>query len=858
MWSAQQAPPPSRGQTKMAYHGTSESASAFGHPTSDPSSRTYHAAPHHQYSASGPEADHYAEFLEPAIDGPPSPGGIRAFNNRVRQASVSDRHVNQYTNSSAASSLLSHAPSDRRPSWEQALESFTLSRKSSIKSTTSSMPSRERPESVQAIGKAIFNRKAKLRRESLATSGSSTYSSEMTLDVSNERGRAGSVVSKEHITSAAMNLFNRRKTVQAGEDAQKRPLISNPFNFQHVSQIQKDQIPHLDRANSTTLRKELSQARSPPSSVRGASRGPASEDLRVPNFSSKTSRAHLDDESIPPHVVPHSRESSLSRPSSSHHSPSRPWVKQVKSQDHMRGPPPPRPPRSPPNLAVESFDFPAPGGFVSARRPSQNTSIPRRDSEALGNTWRHHQQGLDTFRFPASVNAEGDARTPSIGASDCATPGLPDNRRYSRVFVQAESPNWPLTAPMNGSNVASFEAGLPNVPEEEEHGGGAKRSRASSKSAHSSLRGSISTPALRQASLSNASYASHDRTYSRESTLEHFDLNALQQSARNANAESLRRDSWEDVIDYCYEHEMEADCDYDWHRPSIDVMHETAYTEASSEDESFLQSRPTSDVPALSPASYLSPQTSQEAITPTLATTVAKSPPSANFSLPRRDGIRNKRHLHVSTGSQSSFTEAQGFTLSPSFAIPTDYHHELLAAHQGQYESDLDTIAHAMTYDDSTLTLENNSLFVPARASNSTTGSDGNLSSRSVFERHISTTSSNTDYTRLTMSTTSDMDTFIFKDDSPITTTMEDQIPETDEMLSPPHARSQSEAGLLGPAKPQAPVCDSHGSESNLVGMQSQSPKRQAGRARSRTMSSTPGQFSLFPAVPSSKAPQRG
>ncbi|PSR83308.1 hypothetical protein BD289DRAFT_483405 [Coniella lustricola] len=845
-------------------HGNSEStAAAFGYPTSDPSSRAYPTVSQlHQYSASTFEAENYADFSDPAPDAPPSPGEIRAFSSsKVRQASVSARHVSQYTNSSAASSLLSHAPSDRRPSWEQALESFSLSRKSSIKSTTSSMPSRERPESVQAIGKAIFNRKAKLRRESLATSSSSTYSSEMTLDVANERGRAASVVSKEHITSAAMNLFNRRKTVQAGEDGQKRPMISNPFNFQHVSQIQKDQLPPLDRANSTTLRKEIAHARSPPSSIRATSRSPAVEDLRVPNFSSKTSRSHLDDESIPPHIVPHSREKSLSRPSSSHHSPPRSWIKHAKSQDQMRGAAPPRPPRSPTNLGIDTFDFPAPGGLVSsARRPSRTTSIPRRDSEALGNTWGLHQQGLDTFRFPAGAKFEGDARTPSVGASDCSSPGVPENRRYSRVFVPMETPNWPLTAPVNGTIAAPFEAGLPNVPEEEEQGASARRSRTNTKSGHSSLKGSISTPALRQASLSNASYPSHDPTFSRESTtLDHFDLNALQECARNATAESLRRDSWEDVIDYCYEHEMEADCDYDWHRPSIDVMHGTAYTEASSEDESFLLSRPTSDVPALSPAGFLSPQTSQEAITPTLATTIAKSPPSANFSLPRRDGIRNKRHLHVSTGSQSNFTEAQGFTLSPSFAIPTDYHHELLAVHQGQYDPELDSIAQAMTYDDSTLTIENNSLFVPARASNSTTVSDDNLSCRSVFERHISTTSSNTDYTRLTMSTTSDMDTFIFKDESPVATTMEDQIPRTDELnMSSPHARSQSEAGLLGSAKTQAPVRDSHGSESNLGGTHAQSPKQQAGRTRSRTMSSTPGQFSLFPAVPSSKAPQRG
>lgn len=836
---------------------SNESTAATSFAPSGPgsSSRARLPASQHHYTVSALEAENYADFFEPAIERPPSPSRIRAFSNKVKQASLSERHVSQQTTSSGASSSISHASLERRPSWEQALDAFSLSRKSSIKSTTSSMPSRERPESVQAIGKAIFTRKAKLRRESLVTSGSSTYSAEVAPDPMSDRTRAPSV-SKENI----MSLFNRRKTVQAGETseaAQKRLQISSPFNFQHVAQIQRDQLPNLDRID-----RKLSAVRTPP----------AAEDLRVPNFSSRATRPCDDDESIPPHVVPHSmphsRESSTSQAPSFRRSPPRQWVKQTKSQDRLHGAAPPRPPRSPTELDMDYFNFAPP--MPPNRTPGHSPAL-RRDSEALGNTMTDRHQGMSGFRFPAPLNLHADGGSPPPSSSGAPSPSCHDERRYSRVFMPADNPNWPLTCPLNNASTSTFEAALPDVPEEEEQHGIPRKSRASDRSANSSLKGSVSVPALRKLSLSNASYSSHDRAFSRESVvLGPYDLSAARHTAgdssasRDEYAEPLHRDSWEDVIDYCYEHEAEADCEYDWHRPSIDLDNqEPTVLITESEDSVCTSSRPPSeciDLPALSPSNHLSPASTSEVLTPMLSASATKSPTRANFSLPRRE--RPQHGLHVRTGSQASFKESQGFTLSPSFLIPTDYHQELLAARSEQYE-DPESIAQAVTYEDPTLAMmENTSLFVPARASNSTTASASNLSSRSVFERHISSTSTNTDYTRLTMSTTSvDMEGFVFKD-SPIgACSSEEQAAAPSEAYldvtaaaaathaaaNPLHARSHSAAGLLGPKSP-ALTRDTHSSDPNLPGLQS--PKRQTGRARSKTMSSTPGQFSLFPKAP--------
>lgn len=854
------AGPGARGRSKMD-RSESESTTTFV-PSSPETSRAHSHFSHQQYGISALEAENYADFLEPAIERPPSPGRIRAFSNKVKQASFAERHVSQQTTSSGTSSLLSHTSHDRRPSWEQALESFSLSRKSSIRSTTSSMPSRERPESVQAIGKAIFNRKSKLRRESLATSGSSTHSGDMAVDGTTEHSRTASV-SRENLLTA-MSLFNRRKTVQSGEEAapQRRPLISNPFNFQHVTQIQKDQLHSLGHAEHAALHQGFSSGQSPPVQANRAVRGLPVEDLHLPNFSSRATRPRDDDESIPPHVLPRSRVNIISW-SANAQSPPRQLMKHA----------PPRPPRSPAtemDMGYFNFAPPAP----PARNPSR-PSIPRRDSEALGSMAYERNQSMNDFRHPVPLSLHGEANSPPPSSSGAASPTFREDRRYSRIFVPAETPDWPLTCPLNNNSVTTFEAALPDVPEEEEQYGLPRRSRASVRSTNSSLRGSLSVPALRKMSVASSTFSSHERNYSRESTVfGHYDVCPPRQTPtsmlREDDAEPLRRDSWEAVIDYCYEHEAEADCDYDWHRPSLDLDTEPTVLVTESEDGCILSSRPTSDLPALSPSSpRLSSGSTPEAITPTIPSS-SKSPTRANFSLPRRDGLRPQR-LHLRNSSHASFKESQGFTLSPSFLIPTDYHQELLAARSEQSQ-DQESIAQAVTHEDSTLTMDRPNLFVPARGSASTTASASIASTRTVSERHISSTSTNTDYTRLTMSTGSvDMEPFIFKDDTPQAITTNEPVlggvvisgsmDDLDQLALPiQHARSQSAAGLLGGNNSKSPKLsrDTHQSDSNLIGLQSVKNQTATGRTRSRTLSSTPGQFSLFPTVgnSSTKSPQ--
>jgi len=139
----------------------------------------------------------------------------------------------------------------------------------------------------------------------------------------------------------------------------------------------------------------------------------------------------------------------------------------------------------------------------------------------------------------------------------------------------------------------------------------------------------------------------------------------------------LAHEAWEDDIDYCYEHEADADFEYEWDRcsfddgtqePSIESIQqlEQRHSQAAVASperpsrfrESFLV--PSAyDIPELSP---MSPN----------AGSGTPSPDPRTPSLLRPSLLR-------SPSQASSFKESHGFTLSPSLLIPVDFAHQMHA-----------------------------------------------------------------------------------------------------------------------------------------------------------------------------------
>jgi len=497
-------------------------------------------------------------------------------------STLENKHQGRHMSSS--SSFRSH--SSDRPSWDQALENISLSRRSSGRSTASSMPSRERPDSVQIFGKSIFGRKGKLKRESSihSSSGSSLHSADLSPDATSTPKEQGN-----------RTIFGRRKSVK-GEGhvdelsvAPKRLLISGPYNFQHVTHTRRDHLPNLQRASRMELVTEFSTLKAVPlSAASGHLKGIQADDLHFTDFSAD----HVDVDEAPSSqprldsTVEVQRRfrlnsSSLPRNMSNGQQGPRRLVKPSRSQENLRVAPPrpPRPARSPLEPLLYQQIGPAPTAPpVPPPRLSSRQSIRYDGFDPLATTTLERPQTSGGFRHPSpflfrSLSPEPPATSHGF-VPRSELEGMAESH-FPHAVTTPDDEAWPLAT--------TLDAPLPDVPEEEENYTLARRSRASMISNNSSLRGSQSLPLLRQVAQTQAATENPSRiqTGSRppssgSDTLGRFDLFAAQRALKAAaradmtSAETLR-DDWEDDIDYCYEHEAEADCFYEWTRPSLDI-----------------------------------------------------------------------------------------------------------------------------------------------------------------------------------------------------------------------------------------------------------------------------------------------
>ncbi|KAI0480565.1 hypothetical protein GGR56DRAFT_671664 [Xylariaceae sp. FL0804] len=268
------------------------------------------------------------------------------------------------------------------------------------------------------------------------------------------------------------------------------------------------------------------------------------------------------------------------------------------------------------------------------------------------------------FFVPLPAPAAAEMRHEHDAMRDDAEP-------YAHAISTPDDAAWPL------STAGGYF--LPDVPEEESN-------------PSPPLRSSFSVPLLRHKSLTEAQCPFSNGS----ETLGGDDLNAAQCGIEQDEVDICAAESWEDSIDYCYDHAAEADCNYAWERPSIDLTREDYSNEDGKSSSNYHYHVPskgrlatlaleTSEVPALSPASLTSSAaTSHEAVTPTMMAAAAPAALS-NFSLPRRDSSAANllytgggRQLQKPQSRVASFQESQGFKLSPSLLIPNDFHQQML------------------------------------------------------------------------------------------------------------------------------------------------------------------------------------
>ncbi|KAI0550272.1 hypothetical protein F4679DRAFT_573081 [Xylaria curta] len=739
-----------------------------------------------------------ADILEPALDGPPSPEGIRAFSRRMKRGSIAEQPLSELAPSSGSSSLRSET---LETSWEPSLESPSLSRNPSQRS--SAMPFKERPDSMQLFGKAVFSRKSKLRRGHSDHGNSLLSLTELPPD---------SVPDLPKEQRFIQSMFTRRRARGDSEASTRKIQISGPYDFQHVSHSSKETLSGSDLD-------EVSRYEALPGFQGARPRtktGPSGLNLEA-----------LDKPLPTPPSPEYEFERALSRDSIQFSPPRLPRS----VSDNAQTSPIPPPPRTSSRMSLRhdrnnSFSIPVERLRINSSSLAEPSNLPPTDE-----LWSTSVSHVSSYSEPHNM---GD-----------------DEKSVYSVSTATDDTAWPLTGSMSS---------LPEVPEEEEYHLTSVRSRTSIISSTTSLRGSVSVPHLRRISLNQAAQRPPSNA---SDTLGRFDLFAAQRALREYDEEEINEDnfvhdSWEDDIDYCYDHEAEADCDFAWERPSCDLEREHYFPDSpvlSHQVESgFASFEPvpasllSADVPALSPTSYGSGMTQHGVTTPTSSTT----PITSNFSLPRIDSSTQLKHDHErSLSGVSSLQDEQGFCLSPSLLIPNDYHEKMLQYGRGELSShtssdELKTWQH----DD----IDRPGTYLHPRSSASTTMST--LSETS--SRYPSST-----FTRWTGSSSSSWQVPM-DSQQPVTITLNDKepiiTPTSDiDVVSPgepPATLAKQEAGREGHSRAQSEATlltkVSHDTVAPLESkVTKESPKtHRRARTASRSHANASPQFALFPQVP--------
>ncbi|KAM3507204.1 hypothetical protein MY11210_007240 [Beauveria gryllotalpidicola] len=753
-----------------------------------------------------------ADIYLPAVDGPPSSdtNSLRRLNAETRLATNLPPGQPHKVASSSSSTTSFTGILDQLDMMDRA-----RARRSSFTSIESSHLSKDASEAFQQFSKNLFHRRGRSKQES-TSSDSSLYSADGPVD-------SGSVLKD----AVRPKLFARRKPSRDEPAAlQKRLQISGPFNFQHVMHTNRDAAE-----DAMTQEGAANEVNSRPRATTGAS------EYTYTNILTETVAEHGHVADIPP-----PRPGLIARHTGNFQTMRR-FIKSSKISDFplpsaptsapTNRQPPQRPPRSP--IEPEASSPPIPPPRISSRQTFYPASIDtascyfaERPVKSAG------FQRPQPFSPPSPVEQLPTptrlAFTQLADSSALSQEGLLNLPRTA-----TPEPAWPLASP----TIASFETPLPDLMEDDGHTSWSSRAHTSRNSTNASLRGSRSVPML--AKLPEDQDAGATKKQPMETSAWSAQMKAELEESLGLSP-PLGRASWEEDIDYCYEHEAEADCDYQWERPSMDFApagRVLAAAQSYSALEETLAKAPAQrypgmppsasgfEVPELSPASQSWAVLGHEAITP-LSAHAAHAPLQLSHKCTE---LAVPLRLH----------DSREYQFSPSLLIPQDYQGEPPTACHGLQPSSLQ------------------------RSSTATTASNYTSSTDSVGERHTSTNSSWTTFTRHTASTSSlnklgmswvdeaqpvpalaaasapaeTHEPADQKETSTMPPASEDVVPELVLAVPPPNRRTMHK---------------SHASESILrnsvapIDVQ-QLPKPRRPRARTSSLGQAPpiGQYALFP-----------
>lgn len=767
------------------------------------------------------------DYMEPAMDGPPSPEHLRQLSKQMRRAS----HLYRPRIERMESHDSSTSTSASQNMWDQSTDNTSLSRRSSSRSSPNN--DRSERESVQMLGRNLFQRKKANRASSShSSSNSSMYSFETPPELPPKDN------------SLLPSLFSRRKASR-DDSPQPRVQISGPFNFQHVAHTQRD-------STCDTQRESVYDLGSMHPDV-GVPAGISSQDMHRhrPNFSIDSIDSDLQGLSL---AGPLSGPSALPG-----HAVSTFGVHQTmrscKSQDQLRS----SPPRSMPSHDGNSPPVPPRMSSRFSSMPDSVDPFMTLERPRTSGGFRQPQPFDPSEMMEVSPSSRPPATSygyfPPVDYD--VSPG--DERRLSHAITTADDSAWPLSS-CSTMSPSRFDAPLPDVPEEEEHGATGRRSRMSITSNQSSLRGTKSVPALRSYPNSPRPASAASDTLGPSETDPRTTVSGEESPSTEVG---FSPDNWEDDIDYCYEHEADANFDYQWERPSLegnrDQMQDSGFvggqfSASTSPNSSYMMSPSMAYGYDISPSlnSYLSPR--------------------SNFSLPRSGdratgpGQQPPKSIRPISYA-SSFRESHGFNLSPSLLIPGDYHQQMLAERNEGQDGDV-MVAGSPLRDEMSIA-EGAS---PVSYQRSSTSTMGTASTSQTDERHASANSALTAMTRLTVSSSStslskmgtassvgDPDDVVIADSNhgdddrvPTPPGSQDTVPELTAFPVPNFAKK----GFHRSHASESIVRGADGTQTGANGMCSAQDAARLRRPRARTSSLSAqvappvGQYTLFPKSP--------
>ncbi|XHG00438.1 hypothetical protein AWENTII_003889 [Aspergillus wentii] len=478
--------------------------------------------------ASNDPLEHIAHVRSRSIAHANSPKRLSVFGGRSRSNTTTSTTSSRPSPASSmtstdASSVPSVAQDDRTPSV--------------------SGPRTERSESVT---KSLFFRGSRILRRQ-----GSKFNIAATLDEVDEGER-------EKPRFEVSDIFGRHRSRQSDTNDQLKRLISDPFDFHHLTHTSPSQFQSLDRTRENDLVTEFSAIRASQRPVTGL-KGIRAEDIHFRDFSS---------EDLTYNGTATSSEEQVSvattSPPASPSSPVSPKQTDLRARRESR--------------VCENFSRPG-SRFSRAgattppstspklgSSPDTSEPAPRAIDEILGlssrPTYPEHVYSNGSTSLP-QVNLEGMFQS-AVDHPFIAGPDMGANARAS-------------------ASLTSLPLDLEDVPEEEEvthwHDSPEPNpeysaSRASSRMSEPPTAGPksicISEELSKKFSEALASPTLPQYRLSQEETpAEPVEQNNRRQSNKSATFETIY-ESWDADIDYCYEHAAESTSNFDWSRNSLD------------------------------------------------------------------------------------------------------------------------------------------------------------------------------------------------------------------------------------------------------------------------------------------------